>query len=63
MTKGITKAELHDFYMTDDTQYCCYCSESRGSRLSCCQENHFQTYAEMGKENREDFLDAEGYDV
>ena len=58
----MTKAELHDFYMTDDTEYCCYCSESRGSRLSCCHENHFQTYAEMGKEDKADFLDAEGYD-
>ena len=63
MTKGITKAELHDFYMMYSTEYCCYCSEGRGERLSCCQENHFETYAEMDKDRREEFLSYEEYDA
>jgi hypothetical protein len=57
MTKGITKAELHDFYMTDDTQYCCYCSEGRGSRLSCCQENHFVPFDDLYPEDQAALLE------
>lgn len=58
----ITKAELHDLYMQDGTEYCCYCGESRGERLSCCHENHFETYADMDKDRREEFLSFEEYD-
>jgi len=53
---------LHDFYMNDDTQYCCYCGEGRGERFSCCSENHFETYAQMYKERKEEFLSYEEYD-
>ena len=53
----MTKAELHDFYMTDDTEYCCYCSESRGSRLSCCQENHFVPFNDLYPEDQAALLE------
>lgn len=53
----MTREELHQMYMADSTEYCNYCCESRGDRLSCCQENHFSTYADMDKDSRKELLD------
>jgi hypothetical protein len=47
----MTINELFDEYMSDSTLYCCYC-KCEQFRFSCCQENHFETFAEMSKENQ-----------
>ena len=44
--------------MADDTQYCCYCGDEK-VRFSCCGENHFQTFAQMDKDEQDEFLEAE----
>jgi len=41
--------------MQDGTQYCCYCGCEK-VRFHCCGENHFQTFAEMSAEERQDLL-------
>jgi hypothetical protein len=48
----------HEEMMADDTQYCCYCGDEK-VRFQCCGENHFQTFAEMDKEDQDEFLKAE----
>jgi hypothetical protein len=47
----MTEQELHEEYMSDSTLYCCYCGCEK-LRFSCCLENHFETYAEMNKDNQ-----------
>ena len=44
--------------MADGTQYCCYCGCEK-VRFHCCGENHFQTFAQMDKEEQDEFLDNE----
>jgi len=44
--------------MTDGTQYCCYCGDEK-VRFQCCGENHFQTFAQMDKDEQDEFLKAE----
>ena len=48
----------HEEMMTDGTQYCCYCGDEK-VRFHCCGENHFQTFAQMDKEDQDEFLKAE----
>ena len=48
----------HEEMMTDGTQYCCYCGDEK-VRFSCCGENHFQTFAQMDKDEQDEFLEAE----
>lgn len=47
----MTSNELIKEYMSDSTTYCCYCGTEERS-LSCCGENHYETFAEMSKENQ-----------
>ena len=47
-------------------EYCTYCGLARGSRLSCCGENHFQTAQEFKDyhgEWPEDLTDEEIADI
>lgn len=44
--------------MQDGTEYCCYCGTERHS-FGCCGEVHFETFAQMDKENQQLFLDNE----
>ena len=44
--------------MEDSTQYCCYCGGEK-VRFQCCRENHFQTFAQMPADERQEFLDNE----
>jgi hypothetical protein len=44
--------------MANSTQYCCYCGQEK-VRFQCCGENHFQTFAQMDKEDQAEFLDNE----
>ena len=48
----------HEELMADGTQYCCYCGDEK-VRFHCCGENHFQTFAQMDKEDQDEFLEAE----
>ena len=52
----MTRQELYEEYMKDSTEYCCYCGCEQ-VRFSCCGENHFETFAEMSKENQDNFID------
>ena len=45
-------------FLKDSTQYCCYCGEEK-VRFQCCGEAHFQTFAEMSKEEQDELLDNE----
>ncbi len=48
----------HEEMMADGTQYCCYCGDEK-VRFQCCGENHFQTFAQMDKDEQDEFLEAE----
>ena len=50
----MTREEL----MTDGTQYCCYCGDEK-VRFQCCGEAHFETFAQMDKDEQDEFLEAE----
>ena len=55
----MTRDELHQEFMEDETQYCCYCGLKRGHKFGCCGENHWQTYAQMDASDQKEFLDWE----
>ena len=55
----MTRDELHQEFMEDGTQYCCYCGSERGPKFGCCGENHWETYAQMDVVDQEEFLEWE----
>ena len=50
------RQQIYEDLMRDSTQYCCYCGQAK-HRMSCCGENHFETFAEMRHEDQAYILD------
>ena len=57
----MTKQERYEELMKDSTQYCCYCGEVKHT-YHCCGENHFETFADMDKQQQEDFMSHAEYE-
>jgi len=57
MNKDTLRKLIWDDQMKDSTQYCCYCGQTK-YRMGCCGENHFQTFAEMEKEDQDYIVDC-----
>ncbi len=57
MDKYSLRKLIWDDQMKDSTEYCCYCGQAK-YRISCCGENHFQTFAEMEKEDQDYIVDC-----
>ena len=57
MDKDTLRKLIWDDQMKDSTEYCCYCGQAK-HRIGCCGENHFQTFAEMEKEDQDYIVDA-----
>lgn len=57
MNKDTLRKLIWDDQMKDSTQYCCYCGQAK-YRMGCCGENHFQTFAEMEKEDQDYIVDC-----
>lgn len=57
MDKDTLRKLIWDDQMRDSTEYCCYCGQAK-HRISCCGENHFQTFAEMEKEDQDYIVDC-----
>jgi glutamyl/glutaminyl-tRNA synthetase len=58
----MTYQERFDELMQDGTEYCCYCGTERINRVACCGEVHFETFAQMDKDNQQYFMDCEDLD-
>ena len=57
MNKDTLRKLIWDEQMRDPTEYCCYCGQAK-YRMGCCGENHFQTFAEMEKEDQDYIVDC-----
>jgi hypothetical protein len=57
MDKDTLRKVIWDEQMQDSTEYCCYCGQAR-YRLGCCGEVHYETFADMDKENQDAIVDA-----
>ena len=57
MDKDSLRKLIWDDQMKDSTEYCCYCGQAK-HRIGCCGENHFQTFAEMEKEDQNYIVDC-----
>ena len=57
MNKDTLRKLILDDQMRDSTEYCCYCGQAK-HRMGCCGENHFQTFAEMEKEDQDYIVDC-----
>jgi hypothetical protein len=57
MNKDQLRKVIWDEQMQDSTEYCCYCGQAR-YRLGCCGEVHYETFADMDKENQDAIVDA-----
>ena len=40
--------KIYEEEIKDEFEGCVYCAEPIGSRMSCCGENHFTTYYDIG---------------
>jgi hypothetical protein len=57
MNKDELRQMIWDEQMNDSTTYCCYCGQEQRS-FGCCGENHFETFADMYKEDQDAIVDA-----
>jgi hypothetical protein len=57
MDKDTLRKVIWDEQMQDSTEYCCYCGQAK-YRFGCCGEVHYETFAEMDKENQDAIVDA-----
>jgi hypothetical protein len=53
------KQKLIDLHQNSDELYCCYCLEPKGDKWHCCQENHFMTFSDFGKQEQDEFIEWE----
>ena len=37
--------------------YCCYCAETKGSKYTCCHENHFVPFEDLYEEDKEALIE------
>ena len=57
MDKDKLRQAIFDEQMQSSTEYCCYCGQEK-YRFGCCGEVHYETFAEMDKENQDAIVDA-----
>jgi hypothetical protein len=57
MDKDTLRKVIWDEQVQDSTEYCCYCGQAK-CRFGCCGEVHYETFAEMDKENQDAIVDA-----
>ena len=57
MTSDQLRQLIWQEQMESSTQYCCYCGQAK-YRFGCCGENHYETFAEMRKEDQDAIVDA-----
>jgi hypothetical protein len=57
MDKEALRQMIWDEQMKDSTEYCCYCGQAR-YKLGCCGEVHFETFADMHKEDQDYIVDS-----
>jgi len=43
-------------------EYCCYCIEERGNKMSCCSENHFVPFSDLDDSTQMEIINEE-YDT
>jgi len=37
--------------------YCCYCTEPKGDKYTCCQESHFVPFEDLYDEDKEAMIE------
>lgn len=57
MDKESLRKLIWEDQMKDSTEYCCYCGQAR-YRFGCCGEVHYETFAEMEKDNQDYIVDC-----
>lgn len=50
--------EYKQEFMKSSQEYCCYCGDVR-TRVGCCGENHFETFADMDDDVQHDIINWE----
>jgi hypothetical protein len=40
-----------------DCEYCCYCTEPKGDKYTCCSENHFVPFEDLYEEDKEAMIE------
>ena len=59
MTSDQLRQLIWQEQMQDFTEYCCYCGQTKYRTFrGCCGENHYETFAEMRKEDQDAIVDA-----
>lgn len=60
-------SEMKTFYQQaaeelSDVEYCCYCCEPKGDKISCCHEVHFLEFKDLDEDAQRDIIESE-YDL
>jgi hypothetical protein len=53
------KQELINYHKRSGEEYCCYCLEFKGEKISCCSENHFLTFADLDQDGQDSIIEVE----
>jgi hypothetical protein len=53
------REEIRDELMGSSTEYCCYCLDPKGSKYSCCKENHFVPFSDLYEDDQNYLIDEQ----
>jgi hypothetical protein len=56
MDKDTLRQLIWDEQMQSSMEYCVYCGQAK-YRRGCCGENHYQTFADLYKEDQQAIVD------
>ena len=53
----ITRQDAIQDLSHGDCEYCCYCTEPKGDKYTCCSENHFVPFGDLYDEDKEAMIE------
>ena len=59
MTRNELRKEIEQSLRSSGELYCCYCSEAKWGKISCCKENHFVPFGDLYEDQQEAIIEEQ----
>ena len=59
MTRDELRKEIEQDLRSSGELYCCYCSDTKGEKISCCSENHFVPFGALYAEDKKAMIEEQ----
>jgi hypothetical protein len=59
MTRDELRKEIEQSLRSSGELYCCYCSDIKDEKISCCSENHFVPFEDLYEDQQEALIEEQ----